>query len=74
MPRKKRTPRIADTLPPVLDRLCEDLGFTSAELAEATHFTRPKISQYRNGKELPTLRTLQRLVDGVDKTLTVSID
>lgn len=46
-------------------------GMTQKELAEKTGITQADISRLENGNANPSLKTLQRLAEGMDMTLRI---
>ena len=49
----------------------EETGMTQKELSEITGITQGDISKLENGTSNPSLRTLQRIAEGLGKNLVI---
>lgn len=51
-----------------------EMDMTQADLAEATGILQKSISRYETGEALPTLETLERLVEALGKSFGYFLD
>lgn len=57
-----------------ISEICESLGITMGELAEACGILRPTLSAYNRGRRNPTLKAIRRIAESIGVRMSELID
>jgi transcriptional regulator with XRE-family HTH domain len=57
-----------------ISEICDSLGITMGDLAEACGIPRPTLSAYNRGRRNPSLRAIRRIAESIGVRMTDLID